>query len=174
MAGHSKPPKRSRAPSGAAGHSRAKAASWQEVELRVERIMAIMCDGAWTRKARKALGAELGVSDDVMRRAAAEASRRLRSGLGDPEKLRRRLRGKLGAAFRLAERRGDPKAMVAAVAEEARITGAAAPIKVAATNAAGEDVSAFDDVLADPLFAVRAKYGADVAEQLRRLLPPEK
>lgn len=134
MAGHSK-----RSPS----RARAPRASWAEVERRIDVVLGIMSTGpgAWTKEAGQALANEWGVAFGTVEKVAAEASRRLRAGMGNVKRHQRRLVARLGLAYRMAERLGEPRTMVAAVAEEAKISGVLAPQKLALTDSNGDDLA---------------------------------
>lgn len=111
---------------------------------RLQVIVSLMATGAWNPAKALDLAQQWGISPSTLRDTSAEASRALLGVLGPPEELRAMLLGYLHRAIELAaldeSAASAARAMVAAVAEFARITGVSAPVKVAQTDATGSDL----------------------------------
>lgn len=117
---------------------RAPRAPRDEVERRIRACMAIMGEGAWRPSRAEDLAEQFGCSVDCMRKAAAEASRRLTC-FEDRAEVTANLQGRIDRLWDAAEEHGDRRAMAAAIDLEAKVRGVYAPQKVAVTDTKGND-----------------------------------
>lgn len=117
--------------------------SWDK-ERRALHIFGEMAAGRWNRQALLALAEKLNLSPSTIRDSSAEAARLGPLAVADPEALKALLLGHLEGAIELAALDPMPamaaKAIVSAVEAAARLTGISAPVKVAATDAKGNDL----------------------------------
>lgn len=96
----------------------------------VERCADIMRELRWVRgKTGKVLAHEWGVSEDVMKHVAAEASRRISSESGDLENAKPMILSHLAVALEEASKTGNPIAVSKVADVYAKIVGANAPSK---------------------------------------------
>lgn len=98
----------------------------REVDAHVVTIARRIIDGVWTPEATEAFAVEQGVQSGTVREWSAEAMRMLRVG-ADVEAYRAINLRRLDETY--GEAKGDPKAKVAAVAEQNRMLGLHAPLR---------------------------------------------
>lgn len=111
---------------------------------RLQTIVELMARGDWSPARALELAAKWGISPSTVRDSSAEASRVVLAALGPPDELRATVLGYLHRAIEMAALDESPasgaRAIVAAVSEFARVTGIAAPVKVAQTDTKGADL----------------------------------
>lgn len=100
------------------------------VSDRVSTIVGMMERGQWERgKTGREMAAQWGIAESEVKRAAAEASRRVRS-LVDADSVRVRIAGALDRALDAAEQQDDPKAVAAVAKVYGPLVGAVAPTRI--------------------------------------------
>ena len=111
------------------------------LEERVRIIRERMASGEWrTGRTSAELAEEWGVSESTVWTASSEASRRNREAAGTVDDIRTKLFGWLDEAAEFARSKRDAKAMAQVARTFGIVSGAAAPTKLALTDAAGKDL----------------------------------
>ena len=117
-------------------------ASRPEAHHRVGIVRALMSEGAWSGAKATELAVKWGVAVRTIKNYATRASDSLLEAQGGYEATRSAVYGRLEHAYALAEKAGDPRAMVAACREMIDLFGLNAPQKIAITDTDGNDLPA--------------------------------
>ncbi len=124
-----------------ARHQRVKAATKAEVQRRIGVIADMMSGFTWqTRVSHRKLSEEWGCSYNTIEQYAAEASRLVLRSVGDPEQIRGRVLAGMDRLSIVAAVKGELRTAMHGLSELARIAGADQPMRLALTDASGQDL----------------------------------
>jgi hypothetical protein len=146
------------------------------VPERVAYIADLMASGQWSTKRARELAVEWGIDLVTVQVSSAEAGRLLAMARGTIDEFREKLYGHLEEALAFARAEPIPgqaaKAIVAVVETYAKVSGALAPLKVAPTDTAGNDLPVFLRGAADhpELARFAVLHGRTPTENERALL----
>lgn len=131
-------------------------------EERIEHIAEMMRNLEWRRgKSLKALACEWGISPSTVGNYSAEASRRVRKEVQDPEEVGRTVCTALDKTIRLAVRDDDRRSIVQAAKVWSDIAGAGAAQRLDITHGANEATPAAAREIMNQLFGGNAAPDAE-------------